>query len=298
MKVQRKHIAILISIFVIVISTNAQDNGLEFYIVNHSYPDLTEETAVKNCYYCFKPKKSDLVGVPIVTQNDIEFFDWDRQQIKLTDSGIKKLDSLNIPLQGLAIALTINKEPIYGLWFWNEISSFGCDATCTFPRIDFKIKFGMPFRNRQGTDPRYNNDLLEHLLKTGFIYKTPNEILISNCLNDTTISQYFKYVFNSVHLLSNPDDNVMLTIADSLFSTIQDRQLFYFLVFTKSMNKSDGFYSEAIGLSATKFITEQTENFADYFNNVRIYMIMIFKIGLNIFGVRFKYLKKIRKKKQ
>ena len=32
------------------------------------------------------------------------------------------------------------------------------------------------------------------------------------------------------------------------------------------MNGSDGFYSEAVGLSAFEFVTKKTEWFADYFN--------------------------------
>ena len=32
------------------------------------------------------------------------------------------------------------------------------------------------------------------------------------------------------------------------------------------MNGSDGFYSEAVGLSSFEFVTTKTEKFADYFN--------------------------------
>lgn len=96
--------------------------------------------------------------------------------------------------------------------------------------------------------------------------KSPNQLLIEKSLNDTTIDSYYKDIFRSGNLLSHPDDNMMLSITDSLFTVNPNRQLFYFLVFTKSMNKSDGFYSEAVGLRAFQFINEHTSRFADYFN--------------------------------
>ncbi len=34
------------------------------------------------------------------------------------------------------------------------------------------------------------------------------------------------------------------------------------------MNGSDGFYSEALGLTAFEFVTKKTELFADYFNRI------------------------------
>lgn len=244
----------------------AQNLGLEIYLVKHSFPDFTKERVEDYCYYCFDPQKKDLFDTPLIKQNEIEYFDWDNQQIKLTNSGLKKIDSLKIPLQGLAVAMVLNGEPIYGFWFWNAVSSFGCDRVCAYPKLDFKIEFGLPSNNTKGKDPRFNPILQDHLIKTGLIKITPNEILIYDCMQDTTIDQYFKDIFTAGHLINHPDDNLMLSITDSLFTTNQKCQLFYFIVFTKSMNKSDGFYSETIGLSATRFITEQTEYFADYFN--------------------------------
>lgn len=46
-----------------------------------------------------------------------------------------------------------------------------------------------------------------------------------------------------------------------------NQKLFYFIVFTKSMNGSDGFYSESVGVSAYNFITQRTEQFAEFFNS-------------------------------
>jgi hypothetical protein len=88
---------------------------------------------------------------------------------------------------------------------------------------------------------------------------------LNKALVDTTIDDYYKSIYRQEKLIS-ADDNKMLSITDSLFTDDPGKDLFYFLVFTKSMNGSDGFYSEAVGLSSFKFVTTETEKFADYFN--------------------------------
>jgi hypothetical protein len=247
---------------------NGQESGLEFYLVKKSYPDFTKVKKDSECFYCYIPEIADLIGEPILIEQDIKYFDWETQQIQLNESGKLKLDSLEIPLQGLAVAIAINKDPIYGLWFWNVVSSFGCDWICTFPKLDFKISFGLPFKNTKSKDPRFNSRLKDYIKINGLDYKSPAELNIEKALGDSTIDRYYKDILSKGCLLSHPDDNKMLSITDSLFTERDDRHLFYFMVFTKSMNKSDGFYSEALGLSAMKFVNEHTDRFADYFNIV------------------------------
>jgi len=94
---------------------------------------------------------------------------------------------------------------------------------------------------------------------------SPFQIELNNALKMESIDEYYKSVYRQEKLIS-ANDNKMLSITDSLFTTDKETDLFYFIVFTKSMNGSDGFYSEALGLSAFEFITKKTEWFADYFN--------------------------------
>lgn len=88
---------------------------------------------------------------------------------------------------------------------------------------------------------------------------------LNKALADTTIDDYYKEIYRQEKLIST-DDNKMLSITEQLFTDNPEKELFYFIVFTKSMNGSDGFYSEAVGLSSFKFVTTKTEKFADYFN--------------------------------
>lgn len=97
------------------------------------------------------------------------------------------------------------------------------------------------------------------------ITTSPYQIELNKALADSTIDNYYKEIYRQEKLIK-ADDNKMLSVTENLFTSDTDKDLFYFIVFTKSMNGSDGYYSEAIGLSAFEFVTEKTEQFADYFN--------------------------------
>ncbi|UKJ05806.1 hypothetical protein [Solitalea lacus] len=94
---------------------------------------------------------------------------------------------------------------------------------------------------------------------------SPYQQEVNKALADPTIDNYYKEIYRQEKLIIR-DDNKMLSITKNLFTKDNNKDLFYFIVFTKSMNGSDGFYSEAVGLSAFEFVTNYTEQFADYFN--------------------------------
>ena len=87
---------------------------------------------------------------------------------------------------------------------------------------------------------------------------------LNKALADTSVADYYKVIYRQEKLIS-ADDNKILSITKQLFTEDPDKDLFYFIVFTKSMNGSDGFYSEAVGLSSFEYITTKTERFAQYF---------------------------------
>ncbi|MFK8056870.1 MAG: toxin-antitoxin system YwqK family antitoxin [Saprospiraceae bacterium] len=87
------------------------------------------------------------------------------------------------------------------------------------------------------------------------------EFIKDTSLNSTS---YFKQVYTQEKLVRASDEK-MLSIADSLFSGNYSTSLFHFIVFTKSMNGADGFYSEILCSSAHKYIMEQTLSFTKHF---------------------------------
>jgi len=120
-----------------------------------------------DCSFCFEPTTKTLSDKPLLLASDIEYFDWTNQQIKLKESGLEKIKRLEIPLGGLRAAMVVDSEPIYGLWFWNEFSSLGCDYVFTYPTMDFKIGFGLPAGHAKGLDPRFDTKLRESLNRSG-----------------------------------------------------------------------------------------------------------------------------------
>ncbi|MBZ4034789.1 hypothetical protein K6T82_08425 [Flavobacterium sp. 17A] len=136
----------------------SQKSEIEFFYVENY------KNSNSDCKYCFDLEKAKLSSVPLLNEKDIKHFNWQTQQIILTEKGKHKFTDLKIPLSGLPVVLTLNGRKIYGLWFWNAVSSFGCDRVYTFPTIDFKIRFGLPKNYRFGTDPRFDKKLKEYVL--------------------------------------------------------------------------------------------------------------------------------------
>ena len=155
-KISRKEI------YQVLVDANAPiRKGLSIYMAYHFYPDFTESTN-SVCYYCFEPNEDNLFNFSLLSDYHIEKFDYENQQIILTELGQKIVENIEIPIQGLPVIMTLNGEIMYGFWLWNDISSFGCDRVYTYPKLDFKIKFGLPQNNTFGNDPRFDERLKEY----------------------------------------------------------------------------------------------------------------------------------------
>ena len=90
---------------------------------------------------------------------------------------------------------------------------------------------------------------------------------LNEVLSDPTIDEYYKKIFKQEKLIWVEDEK-MLTIIDSLSTKNKTRELFYFIVFTKTMNGADGFYSEPLGEKALWYIINREQHFADYFAKI------------------------------
>lgn len=88
---------------------------------------------------------------------------------------------------------------------------------------------------------------------------------LKESLKDSSIPQYYKNVYRQGKIITG-NDQLMLSITERIFTAEPNQAYFYFLVFTKSMNGADGFYSEALGLAAMDFLRENTGAFASYFD--------------------------------
>ncbi|MFN8255713.1 MAG: hypothetical protein U0W24_08500 [Bacteroidales bacterium] len=104
---------------------------------------------------------------PLLDKYDIDRFDWTSSKIYLTQSGIKKIKELKVPLKGLPFVIKLNGVIIYGAWLWNMVSSYGCDRVWTFQdpiKNELKLEFGLG-GFKCGTDPRKDESLIRKAIE-------------------------------------------------------------------------------------------------------------------------------------
>ena len=65
----------------------------------------------------------------------------------------------------------------------------------------------------------------------------------------------------------NDETNMALIYFDSLNLGSKTKQIFYFKVIGRSVNKADGAYSEGLGFVGTGFIMNNTQKFISFFNH-------------------------------
>jgi hypothetical protein len=63
------------------------------------------------------------------------------------------------------------------------------------------------------------------------------------------------------------NDTEALALLDSLTAKDKSARPFYFKVVTKTKKKSDGYFSEGLGLAGYEFIENHTQEFSSYFDN-------------------------------
>lgn len=103
------------------------------------------------------------------------------------------------------------------------------------------------------------------------MHKADTNIDSNSQLNEVTADSSTLSYFNKIkrqQKLIRSDDAQMLSIADSLFTEDELNQGLYFLVFTKSMNGADGFYSEMVSKSALEYLTTRTDQFIQNFRSI------------------------------
>jgi hypothetical protein len=172
---KRIQIIMLNTILICAFSCKSQQNelGLEIYLQNIPHPILTNENP-EECYCCVEILKENLSSQPLISKNDIEHFDWEKQKISLTDSGTKKISELNFSkhgVYGITTAIVLNGDPIYSFLIFPIGSSIACDRPFThlnYEKKDMYIHFGVGKGKNElkyGEDPRFNSELKEYIEK-------------------------------------------------------------------------------------------------------------------------------------
>ena len=108
-----------------------------------------------------------------------------------------------------------------------------------------------------------NKGALNHELGTMDNDSILNGKPISFYINHKKIPQICKDVFNNIRQPS--DENDVLSLLDSVFTSNNETRPFYFLTLTRTLRKADGAYAEAVGMMGKNFVEKKTKAFVDYF---------------------------------
>ena len=65
---------------------------------------------------------------PILAQDDLEAYIWDRHELVLSPEAVKRIEGLEVPVAGLAFVVTVGRERIYQGAFWVPWSSLSYDG--------------------------------------------------------------------------------------------------------------------------------------------------------------------------
>lgn len=100
----------------------------------------------------------------------------------------------------------------------------------------------------------------EHQVSTEQLTYVQIEMNEEYHLSDSNITEYHKFIYDNAKFVPHPKDNIVLSIIDSLDSKYNHH--YHFVVFTKSLNGSDGYYFEGAGKAAYNYVKENTKKFA------------------------------------
>jgi|WetSurMetagenome_2_1015567.scaffolds.fasta_scaffold25921_1 hypothetical protein len=123
----------------------------------------------------FTVTQSDLQENPLIADHQIIRYDSVKFVYTIDTIVCPKLVSLNPSLSnGIQFAITVDRKPIICGYFWNPVSSFGCDwfnipIIC---RKEIKIYKGLPeYSNRDIPEIRNDPGLIDAFIKSNRLVK-------------------------------------------------------------------------------------------------------------------------------
>lgn len=106
----------------------------------------------------------------------------------------------------------------------------------------------------------------ENEINGGSEYKEFYDCDFDKFVNDPKTPKLAKDIYLDKEWNLN-NDTEALALLDSLTAKDKTSRPFYFKVVTKTKKKSDGYFSEGLGLAGYEFIENYTQEFASYFDN-------------------------------
>jgi hypothetical protein len=116
----------------------------------------------------------EIDDAPLISGEDIVSYDWETHDILLTPEAFQRLDSMQIPTNGVSFLVCVDGSPLYWGAFWALYSSqsFGGITIMLKPSLagenTIRISRGYPSESfYQGEDSRSNPLIKEALEKAG-----------------------------------------------------------------------------------------------------------------------------------
>jgi hypothetical protein len=165
---------------------NVQTNKIEIYLLKSIKPNLDTVLKLRGP---FLANVTDLADTAFIKNHEILGYTFkrdsakfkdsiyidNRHKIEVTSAVTERINNLKIPLCcGRQFALTVNGDIVYTGYFWNLVSSWGCDGITAFAydtKIDILRKLPDYETAIDSEDPRRNSILFECLKKTNRLHK-------------------------------------------------------------------------------------------------------------------------------
>ena len=170
----------------------------------------------------------------VISDDEIVWYDKNSQEIKLTDEGIEKIQTLKVEsvTYGEPFVVKIGNQEIYDGSFWTPISSVSYGGIVIETLVNMtdntiKLEKGYPSSECffEGRDPRNDPRILDHFQKLGKLKQTfKMEIDYSPRIEAGALVQFQNewYTRGSVmHVIDNPtQQSIQLRKGDSVVSRI------------------------------------------------------------------------------
>ena len=152
----------------------------------------------------------------VISDEDIVWYDMDSYEIKLTDEGIEKIQTLKVEsvTYGEPFAVKIGNQEIYDGSFWTPISSVSycgivIETLVNMTENTIKLEKGYPSSDFfEGIDPRNDPRILDHFQKLGKLKQTfKMEIDYSPRIDAGALVQFQNEWYtrgSAMHLIDNP----------------------------------------------------------------------------------------------
>jgi len=115
----------------------------------------------------------EIADKPFISQGDIVSYNKETHEIELTAAAAQRVSELQVPLNGKAFVVCVNRQPIYWGAFWTPLSAASFDGVVIMKPLSLekpviRLELGYPSESYfKGSDPRSNPKIIDALSRAG-----------------------------------------------------------------------------------------------------------------------------------